>query len=70
MPKVIVDLPEDRYFNLSMVQPTCLTLTEYARMTIKPVTPEILEAVEEVCGQYEDVNGGDCAKTVREFFDA
>lgn len=69
MPKVIVDLPEDRYFNLSMVQPTCLTLTEYARMTIKPVTPEILEAVEMLCEEsYLEVS--DAAQTVREFFDA
>jgi hypothetical protein len=66
VPKFIVDVDD-------LDEDTCdfMYLMDNLRgVKAKPVTPEILEAVEEVCGQYEDVNGGDCAKTVREFFDA
>ena len=68
MPKYLVELPDTLpdYFPKTVFA-TVLTPRDYAEVKTKPVTPEILEAVE-IC--LEDCRSSAATKTVREFFDA
>ena len=68
MPKYLVELPDTLpdYFPKTVFA-TVLTPRDYAEVKTKPVTPEILEAIEIVC-DFACITQS--AKTVREFFDA